>query len=134
MIPEYKFREEYEKLFNRFLTLSNDLNRFVYGIYLDEKVIGFINDVEIKDDEIELGYVISPKYKNNGYATEVLAASINLLFEIGYHVVKAGAFVENIASIKVMKKCGMSITGEYEEIFYKQELKKAVILKISKGE
>jgi ribosomal-protein-alanine N-acetyltransferase len=119
MVPTFKDKQEIINLFNRFIKLSNDENRFVYGIYLNNKLIGLINDVEINNDEIELGYVISPIYKNNGYATEVLSNCINTLFDIGYKVVKTGAFKENKASIKVMEKCNMIKTNVIDKITYK---------------
>ena len=83
MVPTFKDKQEIINLFNRFIKLSNDENRFVYGIYLNNKLIGLINDVEINNDEIELGYVISPIYKNNGYATEALSNCINTYFYYG---------------------------------------------------
>lgn len=119
MIPSFNNEEEKINLFNRFLELSKNLNRFVYGIYLDNVLIGFINDVFIENDEIELGYVIYPLYKNNGYATEALASSIDILFEIGYKTIKAGAFIENIASQKVMEKCNMIRTMLIDKTTYK---------------
>lgn len=119
MVPSFNSKQEIVSLFNRFMDLSYNINRFVYGVYLNDKLIGFVNDVEIKNDEIELGYVIAPKYKNNGYATEVLYNCITSLFDIGYNVIKAGAFIENIASIKVMEKCNMEKTNIIDKISYK---------------
>ena len=54
MIPEYKSEEEAIKLFDRFKELSVSKDHFVYGIYLNDRIIGFINDVEIKEKEIEI--------------------------------------------------------------------------------
>ena len=80
MVPAFKNNDEKEKMFDHFKKISNNLERFLYGIYLNEKLIGFINDVEIIEDEIELGFVIHPKYHNFGYATEVLKKCIEELF------------------------------------------------------
>ena len=46
MIPDLLTDEEKDKFFNRIknATLSND--RIAYGIYLNNKIIGFINEVE----------------------------------------------------------------------------------------
>ena len=119
MVPIFKDKQEIINLFNRFIKLSNDENRFVYGIYLNNKLIGLINDVQINNDEIQLGYVISPIYKNNGYATEALSNCITILFDIGYNVIKAGAFKENITSIKVIEKCNMINSNIIDKIMYK---------------
>lgn len=119
MLPEFQSRDEAISLFERLKQLSASENHFLYGIYLNDKMIGFINDVEMDQDEIELGYVIHPRYKGKGYATEVLKKSIEILFQLGYSVVKAGAFEENPASMRVMEKSGMTRTDQEEMIAYR---------------
>ena len=119
MVPEYKTRDEAIPLFNTLKKLSLSEDRFVYGIYLTDELIGFINDVGIGDKEIELGYVIYPLYSGNGYATEALKASIKELFASEFNVVKAGAFEDNLASMRVMEKCQMKKTGQEEKIEYR---------------
>ena len=44
---------------------------------------------------------------------------MSALFSEGFSAVKAGAFSENAASIRVMEKCGMTKTGETEQIEYR---------------
>ena len=118
MLPNFKNNQEVIKLFERLKVISNNLDRFVYGIYLKDTLIGFLNDVEIDNNKIEIGYVIDPKYKNNGYATEVLTVVIKELFEIGYTEVITGAFEENTASIRVMEKSGMTRLSNTDKIEY----------------
>ena len=118
MLPVFEGREDMEKLARRLIELSNDGASFVYGVYLDKKLIGFVNDVEIADGAIELGYVINPKFKNNGYATEALMASIKTLLDMGFNEVKTGAFIENLASFRVMEKAGMSKSDYTDQISY----------------
>lgn len=119
MIPDLKCEEDYFRIFNSFKNLSLKEDRFVVGIYLDEVLIGFINDTDIKEHTIELGYVINPKYKNNGYATEALVASINALFKRDFNEVICGAFEDNEASIKVMINAGMKKINKKEDIEYR---------------
>ena len=119
MVPDLSKREDGIDLFNRIKTLSNSEEKFVYGIYLDNDLIGLINEVYKDKDTIELGYVINPLYKNNGYATESLKASINELFKIGFKKVIAGAFENNIASMRVMEKAGMTRTEIIEVVEYR---------------
>ena len=64
MLPDFPSRENAVALFERLERLSMNPARFVYGIYLDETLIGFINDVEIDDHTIEIGYVIHPDHQN----------------------------------------------------------------------
>lgn len=119
MIPVFKSDEEKLQLFEKFKDLSQSDRHFVYGIYLKEKIIGFINETECSETEIELGYVIHPDHQNKGYATEVLQASIKTLFSLGYHAVTAGAFAENPASMRVMEKCQMTRISKEDTILYR---------------
>lgn len=119
MIPDLPTRDQQIKLFERFCDLSASEEHFVYGICKENEVIGFINDVEIGDDFVELGYVISPEHKGRGYATEALSAAIEEIFASGFACVKAGAFEENLASIRVMEKCSMTRTDQADCIEYR---------------
>lgn len=119
MLPDFPSRENAIALFDRLMRLSNNVNRFVYGIYKDEDLIGFINDVEITSSTIEVGYVIHPDYQNQGYMTEALKACIEELFRIGYTTVKAGHFEENIASGRVMEKSGMHRIDHTDTLEYR---------------
>jgi RimJ/RimL family protein N-acetyltransferase len=119
MLPDYENDEGYEKLFNGFLKLSESPLHYVRGIYLNDNLIGFINDVEKTEESIELGYVVSPKYKGNGYCTEALEKSINYLLSRFYKEIICGAFETNKASIRVMEKAGMKKINKIDEIEYR---------------
>ena len=107
MLPEYQNRAEAEPLFQRLMKLSGDESRYVAGVYLDGAFIGMMNDVEVKDKQIEMGYAYLPAYYNRGYATEAFKGAIDYLLAHGFETVLAGAFSENLASLRVMEKCGM---------------------------
>ena len=62
--------------------------------------------------------IINPKFKNNGYATEALEASIKTLLDMGFNEVKTGAFIENLASFRVMEKAGMAKSDYTDQISY----------------
>ena len=119
MLPDFPSRENAVALFERLERLSMNPARSVYGIYLDETLIGFINDVEIDDHTIEIGYVIHPDHQNQGYMTEALIACIEELFRIGYTTIKAGYFEENLASGRVMEKSGMHKVEHTDTIEYR---------------
>lgn len=119
MLPDLRTEEEGRKLFNYFQKASNDLNAFVYAVSFKNTFVGFINHVTKDEESIEVGYCIHPEYQNRGFATETLKAAIEELFRIGYKVVKAGHFKENIASGKVMRKAGMKKTDRVEKIAYR---------------
>ena len=119
MFPQFKNRAEAEPLFDRLVTLGQDKNRFVAGVYLDGIFIGMMNDVEIKDGRIEMGYAYLPAYYNRGYATEAFRGAIDFLLDYGFETVLAGAFSQNLASLRVMEKCGMEKQTYTDEIEYR---------------
>ena len=119
MLPDFPSREDAVPLFQRLVYLSGDSRRFVRGIYADETLVGFLNDVEIENGAIELGYVIHPRFQGNGYATEALGIAIGELFHLGFQAVITGAFRQNAASIRVMEKNGMTRIEKTEPIDYR---------------
>lgn len=119
MLPDYHSREDAIPLFLRLMELSKDSNRYVRCISLGQTAVGFLNDVEIKNNTIELGYVIHPDYHNRGIMTAALKLAISELFQSGYTDIHCGAFEENRASQRVMAKCGMKLIPLTEEIEYR---------------
>ena len=96
-----------------------DVEHLAYGIYADDRLIGFINDCGMENDTIEIGYVIHPDYQGKGYATEAVHMMIKELLKMGFRKVKAGYFEENEASRRVMEKCGMKQLSYTDEIEYR---------------
>lgn len=119
MIKDFTSLEEENEMLRKLIYLSSLKNRFIYGIYLQNELIGFLNDCQIVEDEIELGYFIDPIHWKKGFATEALGLAINTLFSIGYKKVVAGYFEENIASLKVMQKNKMVNCLKEDIIEYK---------------
>ena len=130
MVPTLDTFEKKRNMFNRFKALSESTEHFIYGVYYNDILVGFINDVEIVDKEIELGFVIEPNYKNNGFATETLIKAIDELFKAGFEVVKTGVFIENKASARVMIKSGMKKVDKEEVIEYRGENKRCYCFEI----
>ena len=119
MLPDLLNKEQEDKFFNRLKELCQDKSRFIYGIYLENEIIGFLNEVEKSEDGIEIGYFISSKHWNKGYATEAFKVAIKELFDMGYKYVYAGHFENNLASGKVMQKCGMHLIDKNDFIEYR---------------
>lgn len=132
MLPEYRNREEAEPLFLRLVKLSGDETRYVAGVYLDGRFIGMMNETEVKENQIEMGYAYLPAYYNCGYATEAFAAVIQYLFSCGFRRVLTGAFEENPASLRVMEKCGMVKKPRNDQIEYRGKLHNCVYYAIDK--
>ena len=132
MIPDFESKLQAQALFEKLMNFSLSDEHFVYGICLDNVLIGFINDCETKDNTIEIGFVIAKAYHNQGFATEAVSAAINELFKMGFHKVKAGFFEENMASCRVMQKCGMHKTDLTEDIEYRGVLHHCIYYGIDK--
>ena len=103
MLPDFAHREDALPLFQRLMHMSQGHDKFVRGIALEDGLIGFMNQVEVDKDSIELGYVIHPDFHGKGYMTQALKLAIGERFEKGYAQVITGAFSTNSASIRVME-------------------------------
>lgn len=134
MLPEFEDDSAAESVFRHLLSLSQQEKHFVRAICLENRLIGFLNDVEIKGGTVELGYVIHPDDQNRGYATEALTAFIWELFQRGYRAVQAGYFEENPASGRVMEKSGMQPISKTDEIEYRGALHHSLYYEIKKEE
>ena len=121
MVPDYPEEAQFYALADKLIALSQpeDTAHLEYGICRDGEIIGFINDCGHNDEAIEVGYVIDPAYKGQGYATEALKAVIQELREMGFKRVLAGFFEGNIGSYKVMQKCGLRLNGRTNEEEYR---------------
>ena len=98
------------------------MNDFTWAVELKEtgEVIGCVgyhpasmSNLEIGEDQCEVGYWIARPYWNQGICTEALQMVIDHCFkEKGYKVLWGSFFTSNPASGRVMEKCGFVDTGE----------------------
>lgn len=119
MVPDLCSEEQKDGLFERFRQLTLSGRRFAYGIFSDGRLCGMIHEVDAEGGAIELGYFIGSAEKGKGYATEALGAAISALLDGGFDTVRAAAFEENAASMRVMEKCGMTRSKDTEIISYR---------------
>lgn len=126
LLPDFDRQEDAIPLAHRLMQLSCDDAHFVRGIDENGTLVGFLNDVEISDGSIELGYVIHPEHWNKGYATAALKLAMRQLFQAGYREVLCGAFEENPASLRVMEKAGMRRIEKTEKIEYRGNVHRCV--------
>ena len=110
-IPHPYYEENAIFWVNRSYQGFNLGEEYIFGIELKETSqfiggIGFI--LNNRFDRAEIGYWIGKPYWNNGYCGEALLAILHFGFhELKLNKLYASHFSENIASGKVMKKCGM---------------------------
>ena len=133
MIPDMKSHEDEKRLFTSLVNLSLRADRYVYGIFLGNQLIGIINDTDIDGNVIELGYALHPDFFSKGYMTEALSALIKHLLENGFDEIVCGAFDHNAPSIRVMEKCGMSRIDKTEEIEYRNSVYRCIYYSIKKA-
>lgn len=108
-----------EKFCARIKALSERTDRFVYGVYLDDVLIGLFNDTGIDGDELEVGYALRGYAQGKGYGTEMLGGAIKALFGMGFKTVRAGHFEGNEASRRIMEKNGMLPEEHTDTIVYR---------------
>ena len=134
MIPDFETREALNIMVQKIAQYSLSDQRFERGIFLEDRLIGFVNEVERKDGSMELGYVIHPSFWGMGFATEMLKAVIEMLLENRVSEIITGAFEENTASIRVMEKCGMRKTAVEEDIAYRGRNHHCIYYSFEKGQ
>ncbi len=80
----------------------------------EDKMIGTVGFTELDKENLcaEIGYVINPEYACRGIATEAVSAVIWYAFEkLGMERIEARYMIGNVASMRVMEKCGMKREG-----------------------
>jgi RimJ/RimL family protein N-acetyltransferase len=94
----------------------------VYPIVLhDGKQIGHVQAVPIENGW-EVGYHIAKQYTGNGYATEAVSAFLPPVMErLGIARIFAICGVSNLASRKVLEKCGFILIYEGVGILHQKE-------------
>ena len=96
----------------------------VYPVLLKDGVnIGYVQLVPV-DNGFEVGYHIAKAYTNRGYATEAVSAFLSkMMQEKSLQEVWGICVFENIASCRVLEKCGFAKTFEGEGIYQGQKRK-----------
>lgn len=88
---------------------SDNISIDLYGIFLknDDTLIGHIGYLFEPIDE--LLWVLNKKYTNNGYAFEAANEYIKYLFKkYNFDIINGHADINNIGSIKLMERLGMT--------------------------
>ena len=71
------------------------------------------SNIDIGEEDVEVGYWIAKPYWNQGLCTEALRAMIAWCFnKKGFQTIWSDFFVDNPSSGRVMEKCGFRDTGE----------------------
>ena len=131
MLPDFAAKEDAIPLAKRLMALSQDETRFLRGMDADGVLVGYLNDVEMVDGAIELGYLVHPRHWGKGYATDALKLAIEDLFRKGFREVVCGAFEENPASLRCMEKAGMQRIDKVDMIDYRGKVHRCLYCSVS---
>ena len=101
-------REAIDFLMSRYDT--ND-GPFVYPIITNDsgKNIGYIQICKLEDGAWEIGYHIAKNFTGKGYATEAVKAFLSAMAKkLNIKDVYGICLAENLASVRVLEKCGFT--------------------------
>ena len=112
----HKKIEETQQIIDMWCGCYSDKKFYQWAITLKDSdmLIGSISVVRIDEDvsECEIGYCIGKQWWSQGITTEACKKVVQFLFDqVGANRISAKHCVENIASGKVMQKCGMKYEG-----------------------
>jgi len=106
---------------NQIKIIENDPENYVYHSFwfiirkADKRAVGTIDYKNIPNErkEVEIGYGLEKQFEHNGYMTEAVGAFCKMAFmDKKIETIIAETEVENIASSKVLERCGFK---EYKE-------------------
>jgi len=112
--PTHKSIETTKAVFEMWKKEDEIKKKYHYFVILKEtnELIGSIDVPYFIDGNPEIGIVLGRKWWNRGYMTEATMKMIDILFEDGYSKIIMKAMKENIASNRVIEKCGFKFIGE----------------------
>ena len=138
--PPHKNVEESKKIIRELFT-----NDYTWAVILKEtnEPIGCMgyypfgkSNIEIGENDAEVGYWIGKPHWNKGYCTEALQAMIHYCYEKkNFQTIWADFFIDNPASGRVMEKCGFTDTSKenYCSNLYHGEDRPVHIMKLEKN-
>lgn len=131
-IPE-EWTEYPEIILVAYDKLRNDPSMLGWFFYLvvhqeDKRLIGAGGFKGRPDNQgtVEIGYEITPAYREQGYGTELTQALVRFAFNHSYvQKVVAHTEEEYNAAVKVLQKSGMHFVGEAPEQLWRWEITRA---------
>lgn len=110
---------------DRFLTRPDHGIPEAYAIVWKEemKMIGTVDVHTVHHNDVgEIGYVLNRHYHNRQITTEALQAALKVWFaDTGFRRLEIMHNVTNIASRRVIEKCGFIKEGEYRQLTHEKD-------------
>ena len=101
---------------------NEDGMRYCITIKGSDEPLGSIDVVNVENGVPEVGYCMAKKCWGKGIMTEACKAFVQALFENGYTKVCICAFVDNIASNRVIQKVGGKFIKEFKTTVKNKEV------------
>lgn len=116
-------KEEVAKKVQLAVDMHKENNGISWGISLknSSKVIGSVDYWRMMKEHYrcEIGYMLHPDYYQQGIMYEALTATIEYAFKnIKLHTIEANIAPQNIASRKLVEKCGFVQEGYFKENYF----------------
>jgi len=113
-------REDSQNFLNRAMDKQKEEPREDYGLAVvlksEDKLIGGCRISKASEREGNLGYILNRHYWGNGYATEATKSMVEFGFkELGVHRIYTDCHPDNVRSIRVLEKVGMTVEGTRRE-------------------
>ena len=115
-VPDKKKLAKWRKSFSdknaesfSFVAMDTDSNKLVGSTISSFRAKGRLRH------RIDMGWGLLPGYQGKGIGTKLLKESLRFAKQKGFKRAEAEAAIENIASIKLAKKCGFKIEGKREK-------------------
>lgn len=103
-LTKYAHYEKYG--FGRWAVISKETNEYLGWCGLKYSA---------DEDEFDIGFRFHQRFWNKGFASETARACIQLGFEkFNMETIVGRAMKENLASIRVLEKCGLTFLSDYQ--------------------
>ena len=115
--PRASYVETYLPRWFEIYAKQPGLGYFAAEVRDTDEFIGWfhLRDDRLEPDYLELGYRLRRSTWGQGYATEGGRALVRHAFEaVGGELVSARTLERNVASQRVMQKCGLAFAGRFE--------------------
>ena len=112
--PTHKSINDTMKVFDIWQKEDDNIKKYHYFIEykLNHQIIGSVAVNSFIDGNPELGYVLGRNYWGLGIMSEACKLLIKVLQDDGYNKILINAEKDNIASLKVIDKCGFKFVKE----------------------
>ena len=104
---------EHYLFFTEFLIVQKESDRIIGSI--DYKYVP-------RDGLTEVGYGLNPLYEGRGFMTEALRAFLDFGSSLGIRTVRADTRPDNIASQRVLEKCGFRFLHQSGNLWWEKTL------------